>query len=250
MIKPFSVAELLARVDGQLALVQLRGETRASEERQRLARDLHDSVAQSLYSLRLLAYGVRQAFEGAQATQVKEYLDRLDDAAQQAAREMRLLMYQLYPGALVQDGLVHAIDRRLDLVERRAGVTAQLVVEGDLDLATTVVEAFYYISQEALNNALKHAAASEVTVYLSCVGDTATLIVSDNGHGFDHTDASGAGLGLVSMRERAERIGASFVIQPMLTGGTRVRVERRLRGVNRRLAAMRTTAPTSAGGDS
>jgi signal transduction histidine kinase len=244
LVKPLSAVELLARVDGQLSLLHLRVQARANEQRQRLARDLHDSVVQTLYSLTLLAYGARSTFQSRQDRQVEANLDLLYEVAQQAQREMRLLVYQLRPSALAQDGLIHAIERRLDAVERRAGVAAQLIVEGDLALPAPAVEMFYYIAQEALTNVLKHAAATEVTVCLAYAGDAVTLSVSDNGRGFDLEAVSGGGgLGLVSMRERAERAGASFAIESAPAGGTRVTVGLRLSLKPAVLAAQRTPAP-------
>jgi signal transduction histidine kinase len=249
LVKPVSAVELLARIDGQLALLQLRGEARATEERQRVARDLHDSVVQTLYSLVLLAYAARRDVQSAQRTQVEVSLDQIYEMAQQAQRELRLLVYQLRPGVLTQDGLVQALERRLDAVERRAGVAAHLLVEGDLALPAPAVDAFYSIAQEALTNALKHAAPTEVSVRLACSGDTATMIVSDNGRSIDLAAmTAGGGLGLESMRERAESIGASFAIEPVCAGGTRVSVALRFHDTLAAIDLPRETQPLASGG--
>jgi signal transduction histidine kinase len=127
----------------------------------------------------------------------------LGQIAQQALKEMRLLVYELRPLALAQEGLAGALRQRLDAVERRTGVQAQLQVEPMLDLPRQVEEALYYIAQGALNNALKHAAATVVTVSIGAGNGRIELEVADNGSGFDPQAAEGkGGLGLTSMRDR------------------------------------------------
>jgi len=201
------------------------------EERQRLARELHDSVTQSLYSLTLLAEAGRRMAAAGDLNRVEQYVGRLGETAQQALKEMRLLVYQLRPLALEAEGLAGALQHRLDAVEKRGGVQARLVVEGLVQLPARVEEALFRIAQEALNNALKHAAASAVTVTL-CGGDGLVgLEISDNGQGFDSALASAGGLGLTSMRERVEQLGGAFELQTEPGGGTTVRVRLRTENV-------------------
>ena len=198
----------------------MRNEVSTAAERERLAYDLHDSVTQSLYSLSLLAEAGRRAVSSGEQAQAEEYLDRLAESAQHTLREMRLLVSQLRPAALADLGLVRAIEHRLDAVERRAGITARLVVAGEVTLPRAVEEVFYYITQEALNNALKHADATEVTVRVTQQRARTELIVLDNGHGFDVDAVAGhGGIGLVSMRERATRVGASVEVGRARRGG-------------------------------
>jgi signal transduction histidine kinase len=162
---------------------------------------------------------------------VEQYVGRLGETAQQALKEMRLLVYQLRPLALEAEGLAGALQHRLDAVEKRGGVQARLVVEGLVQLPARVEEALFRIAQEALNNALKHAAASAVTVTL-CGGDGLVgLEISDNGQGFDPALASAGGLGLTSMRERVEQLGGAFELQTEPGGGTTVRVRLRTENV-------------------
>ncbi|MDQ4077524.1 MAG: histidine kinase [Chloroflexota bacterium] len=196
------------------------------EERQRLARELHDSVTQSLYSLTLFAEaGRRQSTVGAWAT-VEQYLGRLSETAHQALKEMRLLVYELRPPTLEHDGLVGALQRRLDAVEKRAGIDARLLVEGDRQLPAPLEEALYRIAQEAFNNALKHASASTITVRLYADEREVMLEVVDDGQGFDVSSAvDGGGLGLTSMRERVERLGGFLTILSQPGVGTTVRVQ-------------------------
>ena len=195
-------------------------------ERERLARELHDSVTQSLYSLHLLSEAGRQLAAAGDLDRVEGYLERLGDISQQALKEMRLLVYELRPLVLKREGLVGALQQRLDAVEKRAGVDARLLVEGEVELPALVEEGLYRIAQEALNNVLKHAAATSVTVTVRSEGDHAELEIADNGTGFE-LDAmiDQGGMGLVSMRERVEKMGGSFAVLSAPAEGTRVRVK-------------------------
>jgi PAS domain S-box-containing protein len=133
------------------------------KERSRLARELHDSVTQALYSMTLLAEAAGRRVGAGNLEQVENYLARLGEAAQQSLKEMRLLVHELRPPVLEREGLVGALQQRLDAVEGRSGVETRLRVEGTLELPAPVEEELYRIAQEALNNALKHAAATLVT---------------------------------------------------------------------------------------
>lgn len=202
------------------------------EERNRLARELHDAVTQSLYSITLFAEANRRFAADANLAMSAEYAARLSDTAQQALREMRLLVHNLRPSILEQAGLVRAIQQRLDGVERRTGVQAQLHVNSRLDIPAHVEEAMYHITQEALNNALKHAVANAVTVQITQQGDMVRLCIADNGRGFDldHSDDSG-GLGLISMRERVELLGGTLKIDTAVNRGTTITVSLNLQKV-------------------
>lgn len=202
----------------------------ALEERARLARDLHDSVTQSLYSLTLFAEVARRAATQGDIARVTPAIDRLSATARQALKDMRLLVHQLRPSGLAHDGLVAALQQRLDVVEGRAGVQARLLVEGDPQLPADAEEELYYIAQEALNNALKHAGASRVAVRLSSGrrGDAAQppslrLEITDDGCGFDPGwIGEHCGLGIIGMRERAARLGGTLVVRSAPGQGTSV----------------------------
>ncbi len=194
-------------------------------ERERLARELHDSVTQSLYSLTLLAEASQRLLGSGEGGRAVEYVERLGEIAQQALKEMRLLVYQLRPLVLKREGLVGALQHRLDAVEKRAGVDARLLVTGSLDLPDSMEEGLYRIAQEALNNALKHAAPNSVTLRIRAQAHRVRLEVEDDGQGFDETTvAGGGGMGLISMRERTERMGGSFSLVSAPGEGTTVRV--------------------------
>jgi signal transduction histidine kinase len=220
-----SVADQLGRVVESARLLAQAERAVVLEERQRLARDLHDSVTQSLYSLTLLAATVRRAAASGDLAGVEEYVGELGEIAQQALKEMRLLVYELRPPVLEQEGLVGALQGRLDAVESRAGLTARLLVEGEADLPVPVEEAFYRIALEALNNALKHAAATAVTVRIRAGDEHAAVEIVDNGRGFDpHAVRDSGGMGLLTMRERAERLGGTFTVLSAPGEGTQISV--------------------------
>jgi signal transduction histidine kinase len=195
------------------------------EERERLSRDLHDSVTQSLYSLALFAEAGSKLVDPDNLDQLRYHFKRIGETAQQALKEMRLLVHELRPLDLEQVGLVGALHRRLNAVEGRVNVKARLVAEELVELPPPVEEELYRIAQEALNNALKHAGATQVIVYLRLDGDEVELEVVDDGAGFDAGAAGdGAGMGLVSMRERAGKLGGSLLVQSGPEQGTRVKV--------------------------
>jgi PAS domain S-box-containing protein len=199
-------------------------------ERERLARELHDSVTQSLYSLTLLAEAGSQLARTGDTQRVGQYLARLSQISQQALKEMRLLVYELRPLALQREGLVGALQQRLDAVEKRAGVEARLLVEGLIDVPPPLETALYRIALEALNNILKHAAARNVTVRLEANPENLRLEIRDDGKGFDR-DMSHGGMGMISMRERAEEIGATLRLDTSPDRGTCVQVDLELKAM-------------------
>jgi len=196
------------------------------EERQRLARDLHDSVTQILYSQTLFADAATKSLDVGQTERVYHYLDRLAEGARRALREMRLMIYRLRPSMLEQEGLLGALRRRLELVEERASVQTELIYEVlPSALPAEIEQTLYHIAEEALNNALKHADATEVQVVLTYIGNATgkhiVLRVVDNGCGFDRDQVS-AGLGLQSLHERAESLAGTLTVTSQPGKGTRV----------------------------
>ncbi len=155
-----------------------------------------------------------------------DHLRELRDTAQEALREMRLLIFELRPPLLQEEGLVTALQARLEAVEERAGLETEFTVEGEGRLPLEIEEELYRIAQEALNNALKHAQARRITVSLRQVQRTVTLEIADDGIGFDPSTAlEYGGLGLDGMEERAAQLGARLTVQSRPGEGTRVTVE-------------------------
>lgn len=194
-----------------------------SEDRRRLARDLHDSVTQSLYSLTLFAEAGQRLLRTGDLERVDKYLDRLNKTAQDALREMRLLLYELRPLAFESGKLVDTLQQRLDAVERRSGLSAHLITQPLPPLSTKVQDGIYHIILEALNNTLKHSRSPVVTVALSEREGGIELTVNDNGVGFSYQpDKISGGMGLNNMRERAEELGGALTIESSPNHGTRV----------------------------
>jgi signal transduction histidine kinase len=194
------------------------------QERQRLARELHDSVTQALYSLNLMVNAARRFAENGNMERSLHYLDQLPDISQQALKEMRLLIYDLRPSALEEEGLAFALAQRLETVERRAGVSPTLSCDPAIKLPREIEEGIYRITIEALNNVLKHAAATEVSVRVENTQENVVLEIQDNGKGFEPTRGILAeGIGMKSMRERAEQFNGSFEVFSRPGSGTLVR---------------------------
>ncbi len=195
-------------------------------ERQRLARELHDSVTQSLYSVTLYANAAALALAAGKSDVTAGYLQELQETAQEGMRDMRLLIFQLHPPVLETEGLVAALQARLAAVEGRAGVQVEFRVEGERRLPIAIEEELFWIAQEALNNVRKHAAARHVTVHLRFTAAAVCLEVLDDGVGFDPgaVPAERRG-GLRTMAERTAGIGGKLTYESKPGAGTRVMVE-------------------------
>jgi signal transduction histidine kinase len=194
-----------------------------SAERNRLARDLHDSIAQTLYSQILFATAAQKQIQLAHLAQAGEYLERLSSVARQALREMRLLIYELRPPEFQGASLEEMVTRRLEMVEQRAGLTTRLGGEWNCPLPAPQQDTIYRIVEEALNNALKHANASEVLISFGQDGETFSLEISDNGCGFDASEAK-TGMGIKNLHERAAQLDGTLEIISSAGCGTCVRV--------------------------
>jgi signal transduction histidine kinase/DNA-binding NarL/FixJ family response regulator len=202
------------------------GQLAANEERQRLARELHDSVTHDLYSITLYAEAATRLLASGKTSAVAEQLQEVRATGQEALRQMRLLIFELRPPVLEQEGLVAALRARLGAVEARAGIQTELRVSGERRLSPALEEAAYRILQEALNNVVKHARATRVTLDLQFDEESLTAKVRDDGIGFDPTAArQGGGLGLEGIEERLQRIGGSFEIESAPGQGTKVRIQ-------------------------
>ncbi|HEX9117730.1 MAG TPA: GAF domain-containing sensor histidine kinase, partial [Anaerolineae bacterium] len=197
------------------------------EERQRLARELHDSVTQALYGVTLFAKAAASALAAGKGETAAGYLHKLRETAQEATADMRLLVFQLHPPVLEKEGLVAALQARLAAVEARAGLQTEFRVEGDeRRLPVEVEEELYWIAQEALNNVLKHARASRASLCIEFKDETVSLDVCDNGVGFDGARARElGGVGLRSIAERAARVRGRWTLASQPGQGARLLIE-------------------------
>ena len=195
----------------------------AVEERQRLARELHDSVSQALYGIALGARTARTLLDRdpALATEPVDYVLSLAEAGQ---AEMRALIFELRPESLEREGLVAALQKQVDAIAGRYGIEVAAGLEREPDMALIAKEVYYRIGQEALHNIVKHARATHATVKLQVTENHVTLEVSDNGIGFDPSEAFPGHMGLVSMTERAAGIAAAFEVTSAPGNGTTIRV--------------------------
>lgn len=226
-----AVADLLAGMIEQTRLAARAQEAAVLRERNRLARELHDSVTQQLFSITLTAQAARTHLERT-PQRVEPLLERLQDTASAALSEMRALIAQLRPPALNDQGLVSALRQLIAQFSQRDGLRIDLRVSGDERLAHGMEPALYRIVQEALNNIVKHAHACCVQIVLDCQPQQVRLTVADDGQGFvpaqvapSHTEAMPAQhLGLHTMHERANEIGGSLRISSQVGRGTSINV--------------------------
>jgi len=198
-------------------------ELAAAQERQRLARDLHDAVTQTLFSASLIAEVLPRLWERS-PEEGRRRLEELRQLTRGALAEMRTLLLELRPGALTDVGLGDLLRQLAEAVTGRARLPVALSVESQCSLPPLVQVALYRIAQEALNNIVKHAGASQAHVVVRCDPERVELRITDNGRGFDLEGVSSEHLGLRIMRERADSVGATIAIRSEIERGTHVEV--------------------------
>lgn len=196
------------------------------QEREWLARELHDSVTQAMYSVTLYAEATRLALEAEKEDVAFENLRELQAMAREALVDIRLLIFELHPPILEGQGLAASLRIRLAAVENRAGLQTELHVEGARILPLAIEEDLYRIALEALNNAVRHAHAQRVKVRVWFEEQLVGLEISDDGVGYDAATAgNNGGMGLRSMEERARRINGRLIVDSVPGKGTTIRVE-------------------------
>jgi nitrate/nitrite-specific signal transduction histidine kinase len=193
----------------------------AVEERQRLARELHDAVTQSLFSASLIAEVLTRLWEK-NPQEGKRRLEELRQLTRGALAEMRTLLLELRPSALIEAEASELFRHLCDAFTGRALVAVQCSLEGDCDMPSEVKIAFYRIAQEALNNVAKHAQATQVLMSLVCQDEQVEMEIRDDGRGFNLADVPPDHLGVKIMQERADAIGAELQIDSLSGEGTRV----------------------------
>jgi PAS domain S-box-containing protein len=198
-------------------------ELAAGDARAHLARELHDSVTQALFSMTLMTRSIEMLMSRDPEAALQR-LATLRDLQRDALAEMRALIFELRPGGLEEDGLIPAIRRHASAVQGRIGLP--VVVEADLDerLPSDVEDVLYRIAQEALHNVVKHARARTVRLTLGQAPEGVRLIVADDGTGFDAAGVPAGHLGLAGMKARAEAIGGQLTVESRPGKGTTVAV--------------------------
>ena len=193
------------------------------EERQRLARELHDSVSQALYGI-VLGAKTAQAMLTRSPDDAAEPLEYVLSLAESSFAEMRALIFELRPDSMETEGLVAALTKQAELLRARHGIEVHAELCEEPALPLDQKEALHRIAQEALNNVAKYARAQNVTLRMTQTPDSIILEVSDDGTGFDVMAPTPGHLGLRTMRERAQQARGMFRIESTLGKGTRIEV--------------------------
>jgi signal transduction histidine kinase len=203
------------------ALFERAQQVASLQERQRLARELHDSVSQALYGIALGARTARTLLDRdpARAIEPVEYVMSLAEAG---LTEMRALIFELRPESLETEGLVAAISKQVAATQARYGIQVETALCDEPDLPIEVKEAVHRIAQESLHNTVKHARASRVEIKLVDGVGEIVLEVRDDGLGFDASGSFPGHIGLRSMRERAAKLMGSIEIESAVGAGTRI----------------------------
>jgi signal transduction histidine kinase len=192
-----------------------------SDERNRIARDLHDSVTQTLFSISMIAQALPSLIER-QPEKAGERAGRLGELSRGALAEMRMLILELRPQALQEMGLVEALRRHAEGWSSREGISAEVRADGlQRRLPQSHEEALFRVAQEALTNVAKHAQAQKATLVVDFEPQTVSLLVEDDGVGLPAA-VDGGGLGMTTMRERVEGLHGNFSASRRAEGGTRV----------------------------
>jgi signal transduction histidine kinase len=194
------------------------------QERNRLARELHDSVTQTLFSMKLAAETAAALLDEDPAG-AREEIKRLQEQARHATSEMRALIFELRPPELESDGLLTTLRKHIEVLQRVHPTDIELQVDGEWDLEPRQENEVFRIVQEALNNAIKHSRAATIVVDVSIDASKLRISVTDDGIGFSEGAGAGRRFGLVSMSERAEAIGAALSISSRPGEGTVVMLE-------------------------
>jgi len=202
-------------------------ELAAAAERNRLARELHDSVTQIVFSLTLSAQSARILLDR-DPPRAAAQLDHLQELAQRALVEMRGLIQQLHPRSIAEEGLAAGLHRLATERQSGDGLNVELQVHGERRLPANIEEGLFRIAQEALNNIVKHAHTDRAVITLDLEdGNRVLMDIVDYGAGFDPTQvqSSPGHLGLTSMAERIQALGGTLIVDSKPGKGTRIRVE-------------------------
>jgi signal transduction histidine kinase len=198
----------------------------ALQERQKLARELHDSVSQALYGIGLGTHTVLELLErngeATRASDLRPPLEYTLSLAKAALVEMRALIFELRPESLEVEGLIPALTRLSDVLQARHGMEVLKTFAAEPELSLAAKEVLYRVAQEALHNVAKHAQASRVTVSLAAADGEIVLEIGDDGVGFDPQGDFPGHLGLQSMRERMESTGGRLTVESAAGAGATI----------------------------
>lgn len=198
--------------------------TASLEERQRIARELHDSVSQALYGIGLGARTLRRRLGDQSDPLVSEPLEYIANLAEGGLAETRALIFELIPNSIETDGLASALQRQAAAAQARSGLPIEVRLCDEPEIPVRAKEALYRIAQESLGNVVKHAGASLASLSLADVDGAIVLRITDNGRGFDPEGEFPGHFGLRSMAERARKVGGEYTVQSAPGAGSTVTV--------------------------
>lgn len=205
-------------------LLDTRQQLATLEERNRLARDLHDSIKQQIFSL-AMQVGALKVLLRRDVDAAERRLNEIERMVGMAQEELTALIHELRPVALENQDLATALQDLVQHWEHQTWISTQVKIEEETDtLPAEVEEALLRIAQEALSNVARHSNATVVQLQLRREQENILLLISDNGQGFNVAKAEGRGIGLLSMRERIQALGGTLYIESTLNKGTALRV--------------------------
>ncbi len=202
-------------------LLRTQQELATMEERNRLARDLHDSVKQQVFAS-VMQVGAARAMVDVDSEAAVEHLNEAERLARQAQDELAIIIRELRPATLQDKGLPQALEDYLASWSRINDISTVIRVSGERSLPEEFEQAFFRIAQEALSNVAKHSEATHVELSLVMDDDEISIEISDNGKGFNVSSAELNGIGLRSMRERMEALGGGLRLESTVGQGTRL----------------------------
>jgi signal transduction histidine kinase len=214
-------ANQLAVAIDNIYLNERTGRSAAADERSRIARELHDSLTQTLFTASVLAEATPRIWIKDRDI-ARQNMEKLSVLIRGALAEMRSLLLELRPGAPTDQSLSQLFNTLTEAARARSNMTVSLGIEGDRELPDDVTLTLYHIAQEALNNVVRHAEATWVAITLLDEPDRVALHIRDDGRGFDPQVIPAGHMGISIMAERAQKIGADFHIHSQPGRGTEV----------------------------
>ncbi|MFZ5878168.1 MAG: HAMP domain-containing sensor histidine kinase [Chloroflexota bacterium] len=215
----------LNNMAGQLqTLLHTRDELARVEERNRLARDLHDTVKQQTYAARMQLSAAKNLLES-DPKMAAEHLEAALQLNRETQQELKLIIDELRPAALEGKGLAQAMAEYAARWQEHTGIQVATTVSGERSLPLDVEQALYRVLQESLSNIARHAEADSVVLSLGMAPERVTLVIADNGRGFEPNTVSSHSLGLAGMKQRLAEVGGTLKVESTLAVGTTVTAE-------------------------
>jgi signal transduction histidine kinase len=222
------IGELTRNLNGMAeqlqTLIQTHDELARLEERNRLARDLHDTVKQQTYATRMQLTAAKNLL-GPDPSAAAGHLDTALQLNRDTQQELKLIIDELRPAALEGKGLAQALKEYAERWQEHTGIRVKTTISGERSLPFEVEQALYRVLQEALANIARHAEADAVGLSLGMSPEKVTLVVADNGRGFDVATVSPSSYGLAGMRARLSEVGGMLRVESTLSAGTTLTAE-------------------------